>query len=98
MSCKEVYFEVLFNLGYQNTLNMNVSVSSFLSALSEKITSGLFKVQGGVNYRICFNSSYFNACIFKGSGDSNSECWNRIWFHFKKTEVVWSKYNVISWI
>ena len=28
---------------------MNASVSSFLSAVSEKITSGLFKVQGGVS-------------------------------------------------
>ena len=28
---------------------MNVSVLSFLSAVSEKITSGLFKVQGGVS-------------------------------------------------
>ena len=28
---------------------MNASVSSFLSAVSEKLTSGLFKVQGGVS-------------------------------------------------
>ena len=29
---------------------MNASVSSFLSAVSEIITSGLFKVQGGVSF------------------------------------------------
>ena len=28
---------------------MNASVSSFLSTVSEKLTSGLFKVQGGVS-------------------------------------------------
>ena len=28
---------------------MNASVSSFLSVVSEKITSGLFQVQGGVS-------------------------------------------------
>ena len=28
---------------------MNASVLSFLSAVSEKLTSGLFKVQGGVS-------------------------------------------------
>ena len=28
---------------------MNASVSSFLSAVNEKLTSGLFKVQGGVS-------------------------------------------------
>ena len=28
---------------------MNASVLSFLSAMSEKLTSGLFKVQGGIS-------------------------------------------------
>ena len=40
MSCKVVYFEVLFNLGYQNTLSLYRSV--FLLLLVPYLESGLW--------------------------------------------------------
>ena len=72
---------------------------SFLSAVSEKLTSDLFKVQGGVSitdFALIFLTLMPAAA--SAGGDSNSECLNSIWFLFKKTEEVWSKYSVVSWI
>ena len=54
---------------------MNASVLSFLSAVSEKLTSDLFKVQGGVSiteFALIFLTLMPAAVNFWG--DSNFEC------------------------
>ena len=67
-------------------------ISVILSSLSEKKTSGLFKVQGGVStteFALIF-LTLMPASLRAGA--------IRIPFALKKIKIFWSEYSVIGWI
>ena len=73
---------------------MNASVLTFLSAVSEKKTSGLFKFQAGVSIT---EFALIFLTLMPASFRAGAIRIPNVGIAFE-TEVVWSEYIVISWI